>query len=338
MDRPTIRDIASVANVSPTAVSFVLNSKPGVSEATRERVLAVAKQMGWTPNAAARALSASKANAVGLVIARPETSLSSERFFFGLLVGIQARLKRDNMDLVLQISNNISEEIETYRTWWGQRRVDGVVVVDPRLDDPRPAALEDLGMPAVFVGEPVEGFSCVVGNDEGMITDIAKHLASQGAKRIGYLTGLASLVHTQRRQRALTRFGLQHGIDIIVSSETDYSEQSGISETNRLLDARRPLDAIIFDNEILALGGAQAINAHGLQIGKDILTASCEDSPICRVLTPPMTAAAREPALLGEHAAQLLLSVFDGEEPKIFAENVPKIIERPSSTRQRTGA
>ncbi len=333
MQRPTIRDIATAANVSPTAVSFVLNSKPGVSTATRERVLAVAKQMGWTPNAAARALSASKANAVGLVIARPDTPLTSERFFFGLLLGIQARLKRDNIDFLMQIANSIAEEIDTYRTWWSERRVDGVIVVDPRLDDPRPKIIRELGMPAVFLGEPVEGFSCVVGNDEGMITSIAKHLADQGATRIGYLTGLASLVHTQRRQKALTRFGLQHGVDIIISSETDYSEQSGISETNRLLSAKLPLDAIIFDNEILALGGAQAIADHGLTMGKDILTASCEDSPICRVLTPPMTAAAREPALMGEHAAQLLLSTLEGGETKTFAENVPQIIERASSQR-----
>lgn len=335
MNRPTIRDIASVANVSPTAVSFALNNRPGISEATRERVLAVAKQMGWTPNAAARALSASRANAVGLVIARPDASLSPERFFFGLMVGLQARLKRDSIDLVLQISNSIAEEIDIHRTWWGQQRVDGVIVVDPRLDDPRPKTLQTLGMPAVFVGEPVEGFSSVVGNDEGMMTALAKHLADHGARRIGYLTGLASLVHTQRRQQALTRFGLEHGIDIVISSETDYSEQSGTSETSRLLQAKRPLDAIIFDNEILALGGAQAVASRGLKIGEDILIASCEDSPICRVVTPPITAAAREPALMGEHAAGLLLSVLEGEPHKAFAENVPEIVERASTIGSR---
>lgn len=333
MSRPTIRDIAAAANVSPTAVSFALNSRPGIADSTRQRILQIAKQMGWTPNAAARALSASKAHAAGLVIARPQTSYTSERFFFGLMVGIQARLKRAGIDLVLQMTGDIHEEMETYKTWWSQRRVDGVFVVDPRLEDPRPILLKKLGMPAVFIGEPVEGFSSVVGNDEAMIISVAEHLVEQGATRIGYLTGLASLVHTQRRQNALSRFGAQHGVDIVISSETDFTELSGLKETNRLLDSPKPLDAIIFDNEILALGGSQAIYQKGLNVGTDILAISCEDSPICRVLNPAMSAVAREPAVMGEHAAQLLDQVLEGAPPKTIAQKVPKLNVRASSSR-----
>lgn len=331
MSRPTIRDIAAVAGVSPAAVSFALNSRPGISPATRERILAVANQMGWTPNAAARALSASKAHAVGLVVARPHDSYVSERFFFELMVGLQSRLKRAELDLVIQMPENILDEMAVYRSWWAQQRVDGVICVDPRIEDPRPALLKELGMPAVFIGEPVDGFGSVVGNDEAMIRIIAEHLVDAGAGRIGYLCGLTSLVHTQRRANALSRFGSQHGVDVVISAETNYTQTSGYGETVQLLGSPAPPDAIIFDNEVLALGGAQAISAGGLQMGRDVLAVSCEDSLICRVLNPAMTAIARDPALMGEHAAQVLISILQGEQTRTFAETIPQLIIRQST-------
>ncbi len=77
--RPTIRDIARMANVSPGAVSLALNDKPGVSEETRRRIVGLASAMGWTPSFAAKALSNSKASAIGLVLARPRASVDAER-------------------------------------------------------------------------------------------------------------------------------------------------------------------------------------------------------------------------------------------------------------------
>lgn len=331
MSRPTIRDIAAVAGVSPTAVSFALNSRPGISPATRQRIITIADHMGWTPNAAARSLSASKAHAVGLVIARPQNSYVSERFFFQLMVGLQARLKQTGLDLVLQMTDTIPDEMAVYRAWAAQRRVDGVICVDPRFDDPRPALLTELDLPAVFVGEPVAEFGAVIGNDEAMIRMVAQHLVDAGASRIGYLCGLTTLVHTQRRTQALSRFGAQHGIDIMISAETDFTESSGLDETAQLLSSPTPPDAIIFDNEVLALGGAQAIRARGLRLGYDVLTVSCEDSIACRILEPPMTAVAREPSVLGEHAAQVLHAILHNEEPRSFVEAVPELIIRRST-------
>ena len=89
MDRTTIKDIARLAGVSPGAVSFALNDKPGVSDSTRARVKAVAKDLGWRPNVAARALSANRAGAVGLVIARDDRSFAGEGFFLHLIAGME---------------------------------------------------------------------------------------------------------------------------------------------------------------------------------------------------------------------------------------------------------
>src|SRR5438105_9870356 len=129
MKRPTIADIAQRAGVTKAAVSFALNGQPGVSAATRERIIAIAAEVGFQPSSAARALSDGKAGAFGLVIDRPARTLGSEAFFMQLISGIQGELTSSYMSLLFTMAEDQAAEIEMYRTWWAQRRVDGVFLV-----------------------------------------------------------------------------------------------------------------------------------------------------------------------------------------------------------------
>ena len=154
MRRPTIADIARRAGVTKAAVSFALNGQPGVSAATRERILAIAAEMGFEPNSAARALSDGRAGAFGLIIDRPARTLGSEVFFMQLISGIQAELATNHITLLFTVAEDQAEEIRMYRTWWAQRKVDGVFLVDLQVHDRRIRVLEELSMPAVVLGTP----------------------------------------------------------------------------------------------------------------------------------------------------------------------------------------
>ncbi|MDQ3664741.1 MAG: LacI family transcriptional regulator, partial [Actinomycetota bacterium] len=151
-NRPTINDVARAAAVSKGAVSFALNDRPGLAPATRSRILDVARELGWSPNVGARALSVSKSLAVGLVIARPPETLGADPFFPTFIAGVEAVLSDEGYALLLQVTPRHDREGESYRRLSDGRRVDGVFVTDLHVDDPRPAMLAELGLPAVIVG------------------------------------------------------------------------------------------------------------------------------------------------------------------------------------------
>ncbi|MHB8274195.1 MAG: LacI family DNA-binding transcriptional regulator, partial [Dermatophilaceae bacterium] len=187
--RPTITDVARVAGVSKGAVSFALNGKPGVAADTRERILAVARDLGWTPSLRGRALSVSRALAVGLVIARPPETLGADPFFSYFIAGIETVLSERGYALTLQVVGDERSEHESYRRLAAIGRVDGVFLTDMRVDDLRPQLLDDLGLPTVVIGGALgNGPWPAVGIDDrpGIVAAV-EHLVALGHRHIGHV-------------------------------------------------------------------------------------------------------------------------------------------------------
>ncbi len=182
-------DVARLAGVSKGAVSFALNGRPGVSEATRERVLQAAADLGWVPNAAAKALSDGRSHSIGLVINRPRHMHGIEPLIQHHLEGVQDELMSQETSLLIHVVQGHPAELATYREWAQGRRVDGLVVIDLRVDDDRPHALRSLDLPTVVLGDPryADGVPCVWTDErakdenprKGLRLD-AGHLSIQG--------------------------------------------------------------------------------------------------------------------------------------------------------------
>lgn len=126
--RPTIDDVARHAGVSKGAVSLALNGRSGVSDATRLRIAAAADALGWRPSARAKALSESRALAIGLIVAHPPSQLASDPFFAQLLAGVEIKLASAGYALVLSVVGDVATEAQTYRRLADDGRVDGVRV------------------------------------------------------------------------------------------------------------------------------------------------------------------------------------------------------------------
>jgi len=335
MQRATIKDIARIARVSPGAVSFALNGKPGVSDLTRERILEVANSIGWTPSPAAKALSSAKASAVGLVLARPRASIESEIFYFRFISGVEQVLTREAQAFVLQLVEDTVEEAAVYRDWWAQRRVDGVLLVDPRVDDSRPGVLRSLGLPFVSVGEVFPGEKGVTIDDGGMLVTALDHLRGAGCNRVAFICGLPTLAHTAARVRSFRDHARALGMRGQLSAYTDYSEEAGATETAALMDSGEVPDAIIFDSDVLLVGGLAALAHRSLAWPDDVAVLSLEDSPLCRILPQAVTAFQRDPSRLGATASTLLLS---GDPGEVVSLPPPKLIVRASTGTVRRNA
>jgi DNA-binding LacI/PurR family transcriptional regulator len=312
--RPTIADIARRAGVSKGAVSYALNGQPGVSEATRRRVLAIAEEIGWNPHSAARALSGAAANAIGLALRRPARILGLEPFYMELISGVEAELSTHSYALMLQVVADPPAEIAVYRRWWGERRVDGVLLCDLRIDDPRVPVLEQLQLPAVVIGGPAGvGALAHVWNDDGAaVTEAVEYLAALGHRRLGRVAGLADLRHTRLRGEAFEAVGQRLALESAITESTDYSGEQGAHATRRLLSAARRPTAIIYDNDIMAIAGLAVAQEMGLAVPGELSIVAFDDSPLCRLVHPPLTALTRDIPAYGVQAARQLLEVISG--------------------------
>jgi DNA-binding LacI/PurR family transcriptional regulator len=322
--RPTIADIAAHAGVSPTAVSFALNDRPGISDRTRTRILAAVAELGWRPNVAARALGGRRADTVGLVVTRPARTLGVEPFFAQLVSGLQARLSTDLVALQLLVVEDVSAELDVYRRWAAERRTDGVVVLDLELDDPRPEELVRMGLPAVVLsGDGTPGpVPAVFVDDHAAMTLLAEHLAALGHVRVGHVGGVPAYVHSARRATALHEAGARLGLDI-TTVPADFSQGETAAATRALLARDERPTAIVYDSDVAALAGGTVLAEAGLDLPGDISVASFDDSELVRLAHPPLTAMTRDTFELGELLAATMLSLLRGEP-------VPEVVEAPT--------
>lgn len=337
--RVTIRDIAERAGVSKGAVSYALNGRPGVSDSTRERIVSIANELGWYPNRAARALSAARADACGLVLARPARTLALEPFFMEFIAGVEVELARRSVALTLQLVEDVRQEMAVYRRWWGEHRVDGVLMVDLRVDDPRVDELTRLGLPAVVVGGPLpnRALPAVFHDEASVVVEAVQYLAALGHKHLAHVTGVGDFVHTGQRSEAFERATRELGLQAQVV-ETDYSAESGARATRRLLSMPDPPTAIVFDSDLLAVTGLGVAQRMGCAVPDDVSIVGWDDSLISQVVHPPLTAITRDLTGFGAAAARQLLAAIDGEEPDDVETARGELTVRGSTARPRHAA
>ncbi|HEY1320037.1 MAG TPA: LacI family DNA-binding transcriptional regulator [Streptosporangiaceae bacterium] len=315
MKRPTIADIARRAGVTKAAVSFALNGQPGVSAATRERILALAQEMGFQPNSAARALSDGRAGAFGLVVDRPARMLGVEPFFQQLVSGIQAELAAAHQPLLFTVAEDQAAEIAMYRSWWAQRRVDGVFLVDLQINDQRVGVLEELHMPTVVIGTPAGAGSlpAVWQDDAAAAHAVVAHLAGLGHRRIARVTGPARFWHTKIRTDAFIEAAEAAGADPVCVT-ADYTGSQGATATRRLLEQDGPPTAILYDNDLMAVSGLAAAQRMGVEVPAALSIVAWDDSALCELVHPPLTALSRDIAGYGAVAARVLVRVSNGAD------------------------
>jgi DNA-binding LacI/PurR family transcriptional regulator len=312
--RATMSDIARRLDISKAAVSYALNGQPGVSSATRQRVLDLAKDLGWYPSSSARALSGAETGVIGLVLARPSDLLTIETFFIHFLSGVEQVLTERGSSLLLRvIGEHPDAETKTYERWWGERRVDGVILVDERYHDMRIPAVERLGLPAVLCGGPIKGseLPCLWTDHAADSSTVMEHLVGLGHERIAHVSGPARFVHERARRRGVRRAASALGVTV-ETLESEYTGPQAAEVTHRLLDRPEPPTAIVFASDVMALAGLGVAAARGVPVPARLSVVSWDDSYLTTLVHPAVTALWRDTPAYGSLAASVLLDLTDG--------------------------
>lgn len=312
---PTILDVAQRAGVSKALVSAALNDRPGVSADSRSRILRVADELGWRPSLPARSLSTRTSFALGLVVARDPLVLGVDPFFPGLIAGIESVLAPLRRALVLSVVEGGEAEIDAYRSFSRDRRVDGVFLTDLRHDDARIALIASLELPAVTLGRPecASPFPAVVLDDTAGIRAAVEHLAELGHRRIAHVAGPAAMLHGSRRRDAFLAAARDLGVDDAPVVGTDFSASDGARATRELLGLAERPTAIVYANDPMAIAGLGVAQERGLRVPGDVSITGFDGTDIAKYVYPPLTTISSDPFAWGAAAARTLLASVEAD-------------------------
>lgn len=320
---PTIKEIAKASHVSVATVSNIINHKGSVSDATRERVLQVIRDMNYTPNYVAKNLKTKNTRSIGViaedmtVFALPDiidgiTEYCEKEDYQILLVNLRLYKKfadtyyRDNTHLKI-VENEIRKLLA--------KQVEGIIYVaaHERLIGEFPS---DLPIPLVvaysFTDNPA--IPSVVVNDNKGAYDLVKYLILEGHKRIGVIAGKKESFHTQSRlegyQRALFENRLLYDPGLVVYGNWD--RESGYANTDILLD--KDVTAIFCMNDFMAGGAYDCLYEHNLRVGRDIAVAGYDNREMASYEKPGLTTMALPLHDIGYAASEILLKLLKKEE------------------------
>jgi DNA-binding LacI/PurR family transcriptional regulator len=257
---------------------------------------------------------------IGLVLTSGAARVGVEPFFLDLIAGLEDALAPHRAAVLLLVVPDLDAELATYRRWAAGRPVDAVVVANLVHDDVRPATLAALGLPAVLAGRHASGprFHRVVTDDAAAMTAAMELLASLGHTVVGRVSGPADLVHTAERSAAMRAAGERLGLRVRVV-EADYSARAGVRGVRELLAAAEPPTAVIFDNDVMAVAAEQELIRAGVPVPDRLSLLACDDSPLCELAVPPLSALGTDPHEHGQVLGRALLEALDGAPPRDHA-------------------
>lgn len=315
--RVTSKDIAALAGVSRTTVSFVLNGVQGVRipEETRRRVLDAARQLNYHPDAAARRMVSGRAQMIGLVLRQSPEQAYSDHFLPRVLQGLAQSAARFGYRTLFEPLPPSQEE-RAYAALMRERHVDGLVVSGPRSDDQDLTRIFSAGEPVVLMGQlPNAQIPFVDVDNRISALRATEHLLRLGHRRIGLITN-APLVYTASADRlrgyrdALEAAGITYDEALVRCG--GFSPQSGEAAMYELLDEKP--SAVFVASDTVALGALRALRGQGVRVPHDLALMGFDDIPLAEFIDPPLSTV-RLPAFdLGWGAAEKLIGLINGDE------------------------
>lgn len=317
-ERPTLEDVAAYAGVSRSTASRALNDDAYVSSRARAKVLDAARDLGYSPNQAARSLVTRRTGAVAVVLSEPEAKVLDDPYFATVMHAAYRELSATGVQMLLMFVDSRDDVPRTIRFLEGGH-VDGALVFAPHQGDPLPTALRLLRLPIVFGGRPGSGRRGVhavdFDNRAGARLAVG-HLLEKGRRRIGTVTGMLDHPAAADRLAGWRDALTDAGIDPDGLCEAgDFTMASGDRATTALLDRVPDLDAVFAASDMMAAGAMRALRAAGRTIPDDVAVVGFDDQPnLAPAMDPPLTSVHQDPREQIRHMVARLMSLLGGEK------------------------
>ncbi|MCT1709817.1 LacI family DNA-binding transcriptional regulator [Dermabacter hominis] len=296
--RASIKDVAARAGVSWKTVSNVVNNRPVVKPATRDKVLAAIDELGYVPNESAREIRGKATRTVALVIPH-----LLNPYFARLAETFHNVAARAGYSVSIELTGEHADIERRYARGLAKRSF-GALIMAPLLPETVRELAEHSPLPTVVLGEAVADHGSIhhvsIDNTASAV-DVVRHITERGATRPLFLGAQEGVASTGAERltgfRAACRFAGISPADQLLIHTTEWTRREGYAQVKALISGSGsaktlPFDAIVGGNDLLALGACEALREAGLSIGTDVLVTGWDDIPESAHATPPLTSVA----------------------------------------------
>ena len=308
--KPTIKDIAKSAKVSPTAVSMALNDNSRIGQETRKKILRIAKELNYQPNFVARSLVMKRTHTLGLII----TTIMNP-FYPELAKGIEDKAMELGYNIIL-CSTNYDLKLEKYYiNILRSKGVDGIIFSSVENNDPNIKPLIEEHYPFILVNRRIRNRLLdkkidyiVLDNFSGGYKAM-EHLYKLGHHRIGIIAGSlttsTAIERTEGAKKLLKDYGLK--LDPNQLMECNFSKELAYHATKKFLSMKSPPTAIFSENDYMALGVREAIMDAGLKIPENMALVGFDDIAATALKGVELTTVSQKKYEMGALAVKILI-------------------------------
>ncbi|GAA1847807.1 LacI family DNA-binding transcriptional regulator [Actinomadura bangladeshensis] len=326
----TLTEVARRAGVSVATASKALNARPDVAPQTRTRVLAVAEELSFQPNALARGLLSGSSRTVGLL-----TDELAGRFAIPVLLGVENALGDGEMSVLLCDARGDAVRRRQHIRTLLARQVDGLIVLGDR-NDVRASLAGDIPVPVVYAyGQSDDpGDLSVVADDVGGARLAAEHLLALGRRRIAHITGEEGYRAARDRAAGLLAVLDAAGLPLAGGrpSYGAWSQRWGRQATRMLLAADPGVDALFCGSDQIAYGAIDALHDLGRRVPDDVAVIGYDNWEIFATESrPPLSTVDLDLERLGATAARHLIAALEGERRTGVVRHPGRLVVRDST-------
>jgi LacI family transcriptional regulator len=326
----TLKDIAERAGVTSATVSMVINNKPNISEATRRKVLKIARELNYYPNVIARGLATRKSNSIGVIVPNLASS-----FVVRILQGIKST-NRD-VDYTVTLFDTVGQkenEAQLFQRLARERRIDGAILIGTTGTEEEMKIFRDESVPCIVVARRSDILDCVFVNNTQGARDATEFLVGKGHKQIACVICRKQNVPTEERldgyKQALEKNAIPYNESLVFDVDDD-SMEAGEKVFERIR-ASGATAVFVPAGDMAAIGIIKEAKDKGMTVPQQLAVVGFDDIPAAEVVEPTLTTV-RQPKLeMGDYAINMIVDKLEGRESELKHKELPtKFIVREST-------